>query len=66
LEILHKAALYAVLTFVIVGAAISLAGPGSVPVKTATSEANRSQETITADRDMLATKGDKAVAKAGT
>jgi len=38
LELLHKAALYAVLTFVIIGAAISLAGPESVSTSAAETE----------------------------
>ena len=66
MEIVHKAALYAVLTFVIVGAAISLAGPGSVSAKTTPSEASSKEERPAADRELLATQSRDRVVKAGT
>ncbi len=66
MEIVHKAALYAVLTFVIVGAAISLAGPGSVSAETTTSEASNKPDRSAADRELLATQSGDWVVKAGT
>ncbi len=63
---MHKAALYAVLTFVIVGAAISLAGPGRVAAESTASEASTTKEVPVTEQGLLATQSTASVTKAGT